>query len=60
MQQKQSNNCGVVPDWPLHACATHGDVAGSQAVAQLRGHTQQADTWRVALGTRAHVDVRLH
>lgn len=57
---KQYNNVGVVPGWPLHACTTHGDVAGSQAVAQLRGHTQHTDTRGVALGVRAHVDVGLH
>lgn len=54
------NSVGVVPGWPLHACATHGDVAGPQAVTQLRGHTQHADSWRVGLGNRPHVDVRLH
>lgn len=57
---KHYNNAGMLPGWPLHACSTHGDVAGSQAVTQFRGHTQQADTWRVALGVRTHVDVGLH
>lgn len=54
------NNGGMQPDWPVHAGATHGDVAGSQAVTQLRGHTQHADTWWVALGAGAHIDVGLH
>lgn len=57
---KQYNNVGLLPGWPLHACTTHGDVAGSQAVTQLGGHTEHADTWWVALGARAHVHVGLH
>lgn len=44
----------------MHAGATHGDVTGSQAVAQLRGHTQHADTRWVALGAWAHIHVGLH
>lgn len=44
----------------MHAGATHGDVAGSQAVTQLGGHTQHADPRWVALGAWAHVDVGLH
>lgn len=44
----------------MHACSTHGDVAGSQAVTQLRRHTQNADTRWVALRALAHVDVGLH
>ena len=44
----------------MHAGATHGDVAGSQAVAQLRGHAQHADSRRVALAAGTHVDVGLH
>lgn len=44
----------------MHAGATHGDVAGSQAVTQLRGHRQYTDTRGVALGAWAHVDVGLH
>lgn len=44
----------------MHAGAAQGDVTGSQAVTQLRGHTQHADARRVALGARAHVDVGLH
>lgn len=44
----------------MHAGATHGDVTGSQAVTQLRGHTQHADTRWVALGAWARIDVGLH
>lgn len=50
---------GPAPSSPLHARATHGDLASPQAVAELRGDGDEAST-QAPGGTRLGVDEGLH
>lgn len=57
LEQHENN---ISQQIPLHPSGTHGDVTGSQPVAEFRGHHKNTDSRGLTRRARFYIHICLH